>query len=149
MAKASVDQLGPIKRGVINLDKYVEDNFTLMGFELDRVYDDIIVVEYADLSEDGDSILRNGVHIPVHQVQKAWRIGRVIIHGPNTNAVEEGDYVCFPNDKGIPVTNMNVRGTVYKNAVFLNEDRLFGTVVPIVDESKPRKSSKRSSGKRS
>ena len=149
MAKASVDQLGPIPKGLINLDKYVEDNFTLFGFSLDEVYDDIIIVEYADLSDDGDSIVRNGLYIPIHQVQKAWRIGRVVLHGPNAQSVKSGDYVCFPNDTGIPVSNMNIGGTVIKNAVFLNEDRLFGRVTPIKDESKPRKSSKRSSGKRS
>jgi len=149
MAKASVDQLGPIPKGLINLDKYVEDNFTLFGFSLDEVYDDIIIVEYADLSDDGDSVIRNGLHIPIHQVQKAWRIGRVVLHGPNSQSVKTGDYVCFPNDKGIPVSNMNIGGTVIKNAVFLNEDRLFGRVTPIKDESKSGKSSKRSSGKRS
>ena len=149
MAKASVDQLGPIPKGLINLDKYVEDNFTLFGFSLDEVYDDIIIVEYADLSDDGDSVIRNGLHIPIHQVQKAWRIGRVGLHGPNSQSVKPGDYVCFPNDKGIPVSNMNIGGTVIKNAVFLNEDRLFGRVTPIKDESKSGKASKRSSGKRS
>ena len=44
---------------------------------------------------------------------------------------------------------MNVGGTVIKNAVFLNEDRLFGKVSPITNESKPRNTSKRATTKRS
>jgi|TARA_R110000744_G_scaffold51073_1_gene110183 hypothetical protein len=149
MARPTVDQLGPVPKGLINLDKYVEDNFTLFGFSLEAVYDDIIIVEYSDLSETGDTIVRNGVHLPIHQIQKAWRIGRVVLHGPRAESVNVGDYVCFPNDKGIPVSNMNVSGKVIKDAVFLNEDRLFGKVKPITeDESKSRNTSKHTSGKR-
>lgn len=146
--KADIDKLAPTK-GLINLDKYVEDNFTLFGFSLDEVYDDIVVVEFSDLAPDGNSIIRNGVHIPIHQVQRAWRIGKVIMHGPNATSVIDGDHVCFPNDKGIPVSNMNLRGRTVKDAVFLNEGRLFGKCSPAKDESKSSNTSKRTKRKRS
>ena len=95
------------------------------------------------------------MHIPIHQVQKAWRIGRVVLHGPNSQSVKPGDYVCFPNDKGIPVSNLQVEcefftGTI-EDAIFLDENRIFGTCKKVkpANESKSTKSKRRSSRKRS
>jgi co-chaperonin GroES (HSP10) len=51
-----------------------------------------------------------------------WRVGKVILAGPNCKTVKEGDYIVFPNDKGIQAANIND----LKNIVFLSENRIFG-----------------------
>jgi hypothetical protein len=123
------------KRSLINLDTYQNDSFSLLGYKLNKVLDDILLVQYVDLSEDGKSVVRNGIHIPLSQVQRTWRLARVILAGPNAKYASEGDIVCFPDDKGIKVDNISVKGfdTSVRDCVFLNEERIFGVCEP--DES--------------
>ena len=118
----------PNDKGIIDLDTYTNDNFTLLGFKLSQVLDDILLVKYADLAdESGDTVMRNGIAIPLAHVQRAWRIGQVILVGPSCNYVNVGDYICFPGDKGLPCSNLNVDDVgVIKDAIFLNESRIFG-----------------------
>ena len=59
------------KRSLIDLDSYQHtDNFSLHGYSLSRVMDDIVLAQYVDLSDDGTTIERNGIYIPLSQVQK-------------------------------------------------------------------------------
>ena len=132
--KAQVDALRRANSndaGLIDLKSYENDVFSIFGYKLDKLFDDIILATYVDLSEDGEAINRNGVLIPINNVQKAWRIGKVILAGPRCQSVSEGSYICFPNDKGIPVSNLDVDGYgIVKNGIFLNEQRIFGTCRP-------------------
>ena len=90
------------KRSLIDLDTYQEtDNFTLQGYALSKVMDDIVLAQYVDLSSDGRSVIRNGIHIPLSQVQRTWRLAKVILVGPMCKYTNEGDIVCFPDDNGI------------------------------------------------
>lgn len=126
--------LEPNDYRLIDLDQYTNDVFTLLGFKLSTVLDDIILVQYADLAHGpgGDTVLRNGVAIPLSHVEKAWRIGRVVLAGPRCKHVQPKDYVCFPSDKGIPCSNLDVDDVgILKDAVFLNEDRIFGICKPV------------------
>jgi len=119
---------------LIDLDTYVNDNFTLFGYKLSNVLDDIILVQYADMADDktGQTVLRNGIAIPLAHVEKAWRIGKVVLAGPRCQHVKINDFVCFPSDKGIPCSNLDVDNVgVLKDAIFLNEDRIFGICKPI------------------
>jgi cellobiose-specific phosphotransferase system component IIB len=63
----------------------------------------------------------------VNQIHNAWRKGKIIITGPQVRWVKKGDIVVFPNNMGIPITNLEVEdhGKI-KNGLFLNEQRLFG-----------------------
>ena len=127
------------KRSLINLDTYSNDSFSLHGYKLNKVLDDILLVQYVDLSADGKSIVRNGIHIPLAQVQKTWRIGRVVLAGPLCKYTQPGDIVCFPDDKGIRVDNISIKGfdNSVRDCLFLNEERIFGVCEPEeVDESK-------------
>lgn len=118
-------------RGVLNLDTYQNDAFTLFGYHLTNVLDDIILVEYKD-SPDGRDVVRNGIVLPMAHIQFMWRIGRVLLAGPNCKTVKYGDYVTFPNDKGIKASNISVKNELYndvkryRDVVFLNEGRIFG-----------------------
>lgn len=100
-------------------------------FILSQVYGDIILVEFIDLSEDGDAILRGSIYIPTNAVTKAWRKAKVILVGTSVKDTQPGDIVMFPNDKGITVTGMEIKGHGrVKKGMFLNEQRLFGKCVP-------------------
>lgn len=119
-------------KGNVQLDSYTSsENFNLFGYELSNVLDDILLVKYVDCNDDGTEILKNGVWVPVNVSTFTWRIGQVILAGPNCTLVEVGDHVCFPNDKGIQVGNLVVKGEgKLANSCFLNEDRIFGVCEP-------------------
>jgi|TARA_B100001971_G_C17913417_1_gene394034 hypothetical protein len=142
--------LEPNEYGLIDLDKYTNDNFTLFGYSLSQVLDDIILIQYADLGDEtGQTVVRNGIAIPLAHVERAWRIGKIVLAGPRCNYVAVGDYVCFPSDKGIPCNNLNVVGTgILKDATFLNEGRIFGICKPVKlnknDANKSKRTTKRS-----
>lgn len=120
-------------RSVIDLDRYEKDGFSLFGFHLTGVLDDIILVEYVD-TNDGRDVVRNGIVLPAAHIQHLWRIGRALLVGPNCKTVKAGNYITFPNDKGIKASGITVKvdGELkrYGNAVFLNEPRIFGVCEP-------------------
>ena len=118
-----------VKTSLIDLDTYQDtDTFSLHGYKLNRVMDDIVLAQYVDLAADGNSVIRNGIHIPLSQVRRTWRMARVILVGPKCNYTKPGDIVCFPDDKGIKVDNLSVSGfdSSISDCLFLNEDRFFG-----------------------
>jgi hypothetical protein len=119
-------------KGTIQLENYSSsENFNLFGYELSGVLDDIILVKYVDCNDDGSEILKNGVWIPINASTFSWRLGEVLLAGPNCKLVKVGDHVCFPHDKGITVGNLEIEnhGKI-KNSCFLNEDRIFGICKP-------------------
>ena len=131
--KADIDTILP-KKSLIDLENHVQDEFSLQGYKLSTVMDDIVLCQYID-TIDNEVVSRNGVVIPLNAATKAWRLGRVVLAGPNCQYVNTGDIVCFPNDKGIPVSNIAVDGFgTVKNGMFLNEQRMFGVCTP-EDES--------------
>jgi co-chaperonin GroES (HSP10) len=111
--------------GLADLDPY--QNCPLPeDFEITELLGDVIQVVYADTAEDGRSLVRNGIILPAEVVDsKAWRIGKVIMAGPNTKQVKAGQYVIFPGDKGIKGIQKNG-----KMNIFLNEERIFGICAP-------------------
>jgi len=133
-----------VKRSLINLDTYQEtDTFSLQGYKLSKVMDDIVLAQYVDLSNDGRSVIRNGIHIPLSQVKRTWRLARVILVGPRCSYTSPGDVVCFPDDKGIKVDNLRVVGydESLRDCLFLNEQRFFGICQDLDDDdNQPSKS---------
>jgi co-chaperonin GroES (HSP10) len=111
--------------GLADLDPY--SNCPLPeDFEIVELLGDVIQVVYADTAEDGKSLIRNGIVLP-HAVvdNKAWRVGKVVMAGPNTKQVKAGQYVIFPGDKGIKGIQKDGRLNI-----FLNEERIFGICKP-------------------
>ena len=125
---ANIDML-PTQKSLIDLSELPKNSFNsvFFGYNLRSVLDDVLLVRFVDETDDGSSILRNGIVVPINADTRAWRIGEVILCGPNTKNVKKGDYVCFPNNLGIPVSNIDIDnyGTL-KKGVFLNEQRIFG-----------------------
>ena len=125
------------KRSLIDLETYQEtDTFSLQGYKLSKVMDDIVLAQYVDLSNDGRSVIRNGIHIPLSQVKRTWRLARVILVGPRCKFTTPGDVVCFPDDKGIKVDNLRVVGHDHslRDCIFLNEQRFFGICQDLQDD---------------
>lgn len=111
--------------GLADLDPY--QNCPLPeDFEITELLGDVIQITYADVAENGRDLIRNGILLPAAVVDsKAWRIGKVIMTGPNTKQVKAGHYVIFPGDKGIKGIQKDG-----KMNIFLNEERIFGICAP-------------------
>lgn len=107
--------------GIANLDAY--SNCPLPeDYEITELLGDVIQLVYADVADDGKSLIRNGIVLPDEVVDnKAWRIGKVLLAGPNVKQVQPGQFVIFPGDKGIKGIQKNG-----KMNIFLNEERIFG-----------------------
>ena len=129
--KADIDTIAPT-RSLIDLSTHSGGDSPLMdGYTLTSIYDDIILVRPMDESEDGDAILKGGVYVPKNAVSQAWRVGQVLLAGPSVRNTKVGEYVIFPNDRGLTVKNMKVKDLgVVRIGYFLNEERLFGTCEP-------------------
>jgi co-chaperonin GroES (HSP10) len=121
----SKELLSRENNGIANLDEY--SNCPLPeDFEITELLGDVIQVVYADAAEDGKSLVRNGIILPSGVVDnKAWRVGKVLMTGPNTKQVKAGQYVIFPGDKGLKGIQKDG-----KLNLFLNEERIFGICKP-------------------
>lgn len=112
--------------GKVQVEHYKGNDFELEDWHLEKVLDNILMVQYADVNEEGTEVKRGSIWVPLGAVQHTWRIGKVILNGPDCKTVKEGDFIVFPNDRGLQVANLNG----LKNIVFLNEDRIFGVCTP-------------------
>jgi len=125
---ADIDLL-PVHKSLIDLSELPKNSFNSVfyGYNLKAVLDDVLLVKYVDETEDGSSIIRNGIVVPINADTKAWRIGEVVLCGPTAKYVKKGDHVCFPNNLGVPVANLDIDGYgTLKKGLFLNEQRIFG-----------------------
>jgi co-chaperonin GroES (HSP10) len=101
-------------------------------YEITQLLNDVIAVEYADVAEDGKSLVRNGIILPNQIVDnRAWRIATVKLVGPSVKQVKVGDTVIFPGDRGL--TGLQRNG---KMMVFLSEERIFG-ICEALNNKKP------------
>ena len=133
---ANIDQLTPTE-SLIDLSKYTGSEFTLPDYQITKLFDDLILAEYVDVSPDGDAIKRGDIFIPLNAAPKAWRVGRVHLLGSKCDNVQVDDVIVFPSDKGIPVTNLQYtsdtgESKTVKHGIFLNQERLFGVCQPVV-----------------
>ena len=129
----SIDVLAP-QRSHINLaDPNLPTDFGMEDFVLTKLMDDVILLEFIDLvsGEGGDFIQRNGIVIPIHNVNNAWRKGKVILKGPRVKYTEVGEIVMFPANMGIEIGNVEVKGHgKVRKGLFINEQRMFGMCEP-------------------
>jgi len=148
MAKLNIDKLTP-GRSLIDLSGFPTNSLdsTLIGYDLVDVLDDIILVEFVDVSVSGNEIMRNGLVVPINAQTNAWRIGKVVLCGKGCQLVKKGDFVCFPNNLGVNISKVDVvdYGPI-QSGQFLNEHRIFGVVQPrkLKDADNTTKLSRRS-----
>ena len=137
---ANIDQITPTE-SLIDLSKYVGEEFVLPDHQLTQLFDDLLLAEFVDVSPDGNAIKRGGIYIPLNTAPRAWRVARVVSTGIGCTNVKPGDHVVFPGDRGIPVSKMQYDDPVSGdtctviNGIFLNEERIFGVCAPIEHES--------------
>tara|TARA_R110002051_G_scaffold71892_2_gene130036 strand:+ start:990 stop:1406 length:417 start_codon:yes stop_codon:yes gene_type:complete len=135
MAMASIDNLAPT-RSLIDLSKPERGDFGIDDYELSFIFDDILLIEYADETKEGE-VERNGILIPTNALNRAWRKGKVILAGPDAKYAKEGDIVVFPNNMGVTINGVAVTGKgKITSGVFLNEERMFGICKKSDDSSK-------------
>jgi len=142
MSKISVDALGPVPKSLIDFADLPKNTFdsVFLGHNLKQVLDDVILAIFIDESDNGKEIVRNGILVPVNAETKAWRLGRVVLAGPSVRYAKLGDVICFPNNMGVPISNIDVDGYGKINkGIFINEQRIFGICSTREDnESSPR-----------
>lgn len=134
---ANIDLL-PTQKSLIDLAELPKNSFNSVfyGFGLKKLLDDVMLIKYVDETDDGSSIVRNGIVVPINADMKAWRIGEIILAGPNVKYAKQGEFVCFPNNLGVPVANISVDGYgTLKKGIFLNEQRIFGVCSVLEDSS--------------
>lgn len=89
-------------------------------YEITELLGDVIMVKYLDMVEGG--VKRNGIILPAQvSDNRAWRIGEVVLAGPNCKQVKKGSKVMFPGDRGLQAIRQK-EGMV----IFLSENRIFG-----------------------
>ena len=145
-----IDKIAP-SRSLIDLTGLPSNSLdsTLIGYDMVAVLDDIILVEFIDVSASGNEIIRNGLVVPINAATNAWRIGKVVLAGKGCVLVKKGDLVCFPNNMGINISKIEVEDHgIVEAGQFLNEHRIFGIVKPRViknvnNTSKSRRSTKK------
>jgi hypothetical protein len=133
--KMNIDALMP-QKSLIDLDGFSQNslNSVFIGYDLSQVLDDIVLVELVDLGGTSNEIVRNGLIVPVNADTQAWRVGKVILCGEGTSLVKKDDYVIFPNNKGIMISNVEIDGHgTLEHGQFLNEHRIFGIAKPRKD----------------
>ena len=146
--KTDIDVV-PVSKSILDLSNYSSGSFdgALNGFLLSSVADDILLAYHVDETETGE-IKRGSIFIKPNNDSKAWRIAKIVLAGPNCKYVKEGDFVMYPSDRGIKVSSIDVENVgEIKNAIFLNEARIFGKCAQIPQKeesvlelpSKPKK----------
>lgn len=99
-----------------------------LQYDITGVLGDILMCEVVD-EEDG-VINRSGIWMSPSMTAKMWRVARIMKKGPACSpTLNEGDYVMYPSDKGIPSMKHG------KKLIFLNEARLFCICKPIAPDS--------------
>ena len=91
---ANIDILKP-QEHLIDLSTHSEGDIGLPDdFELSFIFDDILLVEYIDESDEGE-IQRNGIYVPTNAITKAWRKAKVILAGPKAKYTKQDDIVIL------------------------------------------------------
>lgn len=106
-----------------------------LDWEITDVLDDIIMVQFVDVEEDG-FVKRESLFLKADPTKQLWRVGKVILSGPKcSKRIHPGVHIIFPNDKGIQVPKVGG----FHNVAFINEERIFGICRPREDENKKDK----------
>jgi hypothetical protein len=119
----------PTQKSLIDFSELPKNSFdsVFIGYNLKAVLDDIMLAVFIDESDNGKEIVRNGIVVPINADTRAWRLGRVVLTGPNVKIAKVGDVICFPNNMGVPISNIDVDGVgTIKKGIFINEQRIFG-----------------------
>lgn len=113
-------------KGQIQVEQYASGTFGVDDFEISELLFDTLLVNLVD--GNTEEKVKDGIICPTGATQgKLWRKGKVILAGNGCRTVKKGDYVLFPQDKGIVAKSIDVMGEgTLKDCIFIAEDRIFG-----------------------
>lgn len=127
-----IDKIAPLTQSALNLDsgEYSSDLKLAKGFYVSELYQDIILAEYIDNSGGFVQDEETGLYGAEEAGEQKWRKAIVRKVGHLVKATKVGDYIIFPNDKGLrafTVKYVNDNGETHDaaDAVMLNEWRIF------------------------
>ena len=107
-------------QGLAEIEQYVGMKFP-EEYEITGLLGDVIMAEYVDCSDDGQMIQRGGIYINNDISKNTWRVAEIVMVGPTApDNLKPGQYIIFPNDKGIPTVSKG------RPRIFLNAQRIFG-----------------------
>lgn len=124
--REQVMQVANQNKGMVEIERYAGADFDVdTEFQITKMPFDTLLVHFED--GDADNKIKGGLYVPTGATNaKVWRTGKVLMAGTGCKLVQEGDYVTFPNDKGINAKAVNVKGMgVVKHCIFIAEDRIF------------------------
>jgi len=125
--RESTMQMANINKGAIEIERYGGADFDVdTDFEIVAMPFDTLLVHFED--GDADNKMKGGIFVPTgaSNESKVWRTGKVLMAGTGCKLVKTGDYVTFPNDKGINAKAVNVANVgVVSHCIFIAEDRIF------------------------
>lgn len=114
-------------KGMIEVEKYSGADFNVdTEYEIVAMPFDTLLVKFED--GDADHKIKDGIYVPTGASEqgKVWRTGKVLMAGVGCRLVKAGDYVTFPNDKGINAKAINVADVgIVNHCIFIAEDRIF------------------------
>lgn len=82
-------------------EKIVNYDLDLSKWRIKNLYKDTLWVQLLD-EPDADTIVRNGITIPVSQTKGLFRLGKVLMCGPDVSHAKEGEIVRFSQNVGMP-----------------------------------------------
>ena len=122
----STMQIANQNKGSIEIERYAGANFDVdTNFQITKMPFDTLLVHFED--GDADGKLKGGIYVPNGATDtKVWRTGKVLMAGTGCKLVQKGDYVTFPNDKGINAKAINIKDMgIVNHCIFIAEDRIF------------------------
>lgn len=127
---ADIDDYFKAEKSLINLESdEVKGDLGLGNYVIEKLTFDTIALEFVDINKDGRRM--DGGFLYSEKDIKTWRVGKVLMVGPNVKQVKVGDLVHFPGTKGISTGTISIRmpdGSIYEaiHGHFIAEDRIQG-----------------------
>lgn len=103
------EELTPLQNATIahavkklyNTEKIVNYNIDFSKWKIKNLYKDSLWVQLID-EPDADTIVKNGIAIPVSKSKGLYRLGKVIMCGPDVKYAMVGEFIRFPQGVGAP-----------------------------------------------
>jgi co-chaperonin GroES (HSP10) len=82
-------------------EKIVNHDLDLSKWKIKQLYKDVLWVQLLD-EPAADTIVKNGIALPVSQTKGLFRLGKVIMCGPDTQYAKVGEIIRFSQGVGMP-----------------------------------------------
>lgn len=82
-------------------EKIVNYDLDFSRWNIKKLYKDTLWVQMID-DPDADTVVRNGIAIPISQSKGLYRLGKVLLAGQDVKEAKEGEYIRFATGLGSP-----------------------------------------------